>query len=400
MLVLAGVAVVGRFSALAQIDSDPRQLLQLGYNQPLEGRGPISGYAFYYLNKPQFLRTNLTLRLAVAPVYLDSELGISEALGPNTDLGIGVAGGGFADSYSEVRGGKYIKEESFRGHGSEVSLNVYHRFNPASRIPLYAVLHNHLHWSIYERESSTSPAFALPEDRTTFNTRAGLRWGGQEPVILPDLAMELSAWYEGRFRTCADTYGFAGDRQVESSGHFFWGRALLVYTFPEWKHTFSLNLTTGASLNADRFSAYRLGAILPLSSEFPLNLPGYYFQEISARQFALLSGYYSLPLDSQRRWSLTAMANTAAVDYLPSQRQAGDWLSGIGGGLSYRSPSGEWHVLAGYAYGIDALRTHGRGANSIGILCQVDLGVRQRAKAKVPTPDIPNKSRGLFRLFQ
>jgi hypothetical protein len=153
-------------------------------------------------------------------------------------------------------------------------------------------------------------------------------------------------------------------------------------------------------MNSDRFSAYRLGAVLPLASEFPLNLPGYYFQEISARRFSLISGYYTLPLDSQRRWNLTAMANTTVVDYLPSQRQPGDWLSGVGGGLSYHSPSGEWHVLVGYAYGLDAIRTSGRGANSIGILCQIDLGARQRAKARVPTPDIPNKSRGLFRIFQ
>ena len=82
----------------AQIDSEKRRLLQLGYNQPLQGRGPISGYAFFYWNQPNFLQTNLTLRLAVAPVYLDSELGIGHALGAHTDLALGLAGGGFADS--------------------------------------------------------------------------------------------------------------------------------------------------------------------------------------------------------------------------------------------------------------------------------------------------------------
>jgi len=277
---------------------------------------------------------------------------------------------------------------------------VYHLLNPADRVPLYAVLHNSAHWSLYERDNSTSPAFALPPDQTAFNVRTGLRWGGREPVMLPDLAMELSAWYEGRFRAQDRGFGFANDRQVEANSHLFWARALLVYTLPELKHTFSVSLTAGTSMNPDRFSAYRLGAVLPLVSEFPLNLPGYYFQEISARRFTLISGYYSLPLDSQRRWNLTAMANTAVVDNLASHRQPGDWLSGVGGGLSYRSPSGEWHVLAGYAYAIDAIRTHGRGASSVGILCQVDLGARQRARARVPTPDIPNKSRGLFRIFR
>src|SRR3954452_23332754 len=101
----------------AQIDPAKRELIQLGYTLPLEGYGPLNAYAFYYLNIPQFVRTNLTLRLAVAPIYLDSELGISSALGEHTHLGLGVAGGGFADTYSEVRQGKYIRAESFTGHG-------------------------------------------------------------------------------------------------------------------------------------------------------------------------------------------------------------------------------------------------------------------------------------------
>src|SRR5205085_36606 len=75
-------------------------------------QAPIAGYAFYYLNRPEFLREDLTLRMAIAPVYFDSELGFSHALGPNTDLGLGVAGGGFAESYNEVRGGRFIPKES------------------------------------------------------------------------------------------------------------------------------------------------------------------------------------------------------------------------------------------------------------------------------------------------
>ena len=92
------------YFVFAQLDPVRRDLLQLGYNQPLEGHAPFAGYAFFYHNQPDFLRTNLTLRLAVAPVYLDSELGFVGGLGPNTDLGVGVAGGGFSDNYYEIRG--------------------------------------------------------------------------------------------------------------------------------------------------------------------------------------------------------------------------------------------------------------------------------------------------------
>src|ERR1035437_4130625 len=102
--------------APAQIDPVKRDLIQIGYNQPLEGRAPLAGYAVYYHNQPDFLRTNLTLRVALAPVYLDSELGFVHGLGPDTDFAIGAAGGGFADSYNEIRGGKWIVGESFDGH--------------------------------------------------------------------------------------------------------------------------------------------------------------------------------------------------------------------------------------------------------------------------------------------
>jgi len=92
-----GFTVLGVFLSLAlplcaQIDPVQRDLVQLGYDQPFEGRSPIGAYAFYYHNQPDFLRTNVTLRLAVAPVYLDSELGFTGLLGPNTDVGIGLAG--------------------------------------------------------------------------------------------------------------------------------------------------------------------------------------------------------------------------------------------------------------------------------------------------------------------
>src|SRR5688572_13735220 len=90
------VMVMGAQIALAQPDPEKRRLIQLGYNQPLEGRAPIAGYGFYYYNNPEFLRTNMTLRLAIAPIYVDSELAFKGVLTPNTDVGVGVAGGGFA----------------------------------------------------------------------------------------------------------------------------------------------------------------------------------------------------------------------------------------------------------------------------------------------------------------
>ena len=393
---LAALGCVSPFVAPGQIDPFPRQLIQIGYNAAVEGRAPLTGYAFYYWNKPDFLRTNLTLRLAVAPTYLDSELGISQALGPRTDLGIGVAGGGFADTYDEIRQGTFLPRESFTGHSGELSLSLYHCFNPDQLIPLNGVLRGTAHYSAYVADN-TAPSFQLPEDHGTFSVRTGLRWGGREPTLFPSLAMELSVWYEGQFRTTPGGYGFdtnGFDRAYEAQSHLFWGTALLDYTLPDSQQAFFVNLTAGTSMNADRFSAYRIGALLPLVSEFPLSLPGYYYQELSVRQFVLLGGNYLVPLDPKHHWNLNFTAETAIVDYLPGLGQPGNSLSGVGGGILYRSTSVK--VMVGYAYGVDALRDGKRGANSIGILMQYDL---EHVRTAVLSPEEPGRWRGWQRIF-
>ncbi|HWH69975.1 MAG TPA: hypothetical protein VNT26_11345, partial [Candidatus Sulfotelmatobacter sp.] len=279
-MLLVAAAAFSPFVARGQIDPVRRELFQFGYNQPLEGHPPLSAYAFYYRNQPEFWQTNWTLRLAVAPTYLDSELGIRHLLGPNTDMGFGLAGGGFADSYYEIRQGKYRPKESFDGYGGDVNTSIYHCFNPSQEIPLNGVLRGIAHFSTYDHTSDTAPNFQVPPDTGSFIVRTGLRWGGKEPVLYPSLAMELSAWYQGEFRTESETYGF-GDRRIQPYSHLFWGEALLAYTLPELKHNFYVSMTVGTTVNADRFSTYRLGALLPLSAEYPLSLPGYYYQEIS-----------------------------------------------------------------------------------------------------------------------
>lgn len=380
--------------AYAQIDPMSRELIQLGYNASFEGHAPFAGYAFYYRNEPHFLETNLTLRLAVAPTYLDSELGFSGLFGENTDLGVGMAGGGYADSYDEIRQGKFYPGESFDGYGGEGSLSVYHLFNPGQMIPLNGVLRGVVHFSSYAPNGDTANDFKVPSDETTLYVRTGLRFGGKEPILFPSLAMELSIWYEGQFRSQPDTYGLTtvnpqGDRQINGESQLFWATALLAYTLPNIGHSFYVNLTAGTSLDADRFSAYRLGALLPMVSEFPLSLPGYYYQEISARQFVLLGGNYNVPLDSKKRWNLNVNFATAGVDYLDGFQQPGNWLSGVGGGILYQGSY--FKAMVGYAYGIDAIRTGGRGANSVGILMQFDLG---HAKQSLLNPSDLTRWRG------
>lgn len=390
------MALVGRVQA--QVDPAKRELIQLGYNQPIEGKGPLAAYAFYYLNLPQFLKTNLTLRLAIAPVYLDSELGIREIISPYTDLGLGVHGGGFADSYSEIRQGNLRESESFTGHGGGFSASLYQLLNPGQRIPLSAVIRTEAHMSIYGPDDDTAEDFELPDDRTNFNLRGGLRLGGREPLIAPEVSMELSAWYEAQIRSDSGAYGFDNDRDVEGLSQLVWGRALIGFGIPKINHSFNVSLTAGTGKDLDRFSGYRLGGFLPMAAEFPLSLPGYYFQEISAERFVLFGGNYTIPLDKEDRFAINFIAATAGVDYVDGLEQPGYWHSGIGGGFRFSSPSKAFQLMLGYAYGIDAIRNDSRGAHNIGVLMQFDLETAGRGLFE--PGENPIRSRGLQRLFR
>jgi hypothetical protein len=363
-------------AALGQIDPEKRELVQIGFTQAVEGASPVAAYAFYYLNEPNFLATNTTLRLALAPVYMDSEVGFSGLLGPHTDLGLGLAGGGFADNYYQFQQGKYLPGESFAGDVAEGSVSIYHLFDPGKLIPLFGLLRIKEHLSMYDELEHLDPGFVLPRNHWTSEWRAGLRLGGREPLLQPDLAMELSGWYEGQYRTASGPYGLDDDRVLEAHAALFWGRALLIYTLPDSKQRIDFSVTGGSSIRADRFSAYRLGGDLPLASEFPLAIPGYFYQELSASSFVSLTARYTVPLNAAKTWSLSPIGSIAAMEYISGLEQPGHVNSGAGLEAGYSSHNGVWQVGATFGYGFEAIRSGGRGAESVGILCQINLGAR------------------------
>ena len=82
--------------------------------------------------------------------------------------------------------------------------------------------------------------------------------------MLPEVAMEVSAWYEGDYRLAPGDYGLGNDRELNGDAHLLWGRGLLTYTVPEWEHTFGINVIGGGGFNLDRLSSYRLGGSLPV----------------------------------------------------------------------------------------------------------------------------------------
>ena len=124
LAVVTGAWLAG-FACQAQIDPEHRNLVELGYDQPLTGQGPQGVYAYYYYNTPEFFRTNVALRVAIAPAYLDSELGFKGVISPYTDFGIGINGGAYGDDYYEVRQGNFVKAETFDGYGGGMAAKAF-----------------------------------------------------------------------------------------------------------------------------------------------------------------------------------------------------------------------------------------------------------------------------------
>ncbi len=296
----------GLLASEAQIDSAKRELIQLGYNQPIEGHGPLAVYGFYYLNAPNYLQhTNLTLRLAVAPVYLDSELGISRALGANTDLGVGLAGGGFADSYSEVRQGKYLQGESFTGHGGEVSSSVYHLFqssqtNSAQR----SFAGSRALFSLRRRQRdgrrfhvtgrpnyfprARRPAMGRTRTGDASRSGHGMSLLGTRASSAP-IQMNMAFNATGRLRIIHIGSGLG---------------ALLTYTLPELKHNFGVNLTAAAGAG--------FGPVQRLSSR---GEPAIVFRISAVAARLLLSGIKcSIVRSARRQLQYPSRYETALAD--------------------------------------------------------------------------------------
>lgn len=382
--------------ARGQVDPTERSLLHLGYNQPVEGRTPLALYAFYLHNQTNFLREDWTLRAAVAPVWVDTLLGWKDLLGPHTDLGILAAGGGFARNYNELRRGEWERGESFTGHGFSTGLALYHCFNPDDRLPLNGLLALTTEGAYYERDDSTRRDFTLPRDQTAPVARVGLRLGGQEPDFRSPFALELSTWYEARWRPQHGLYGFAGDRRLEELSQLFWARLLARVTSPNLRHDAEFSLTGGAGSDLDRFSAYRLGGMLPFASEFPLMIPGYYHQELTADAFVLLSGNYSFALHPGSSWRLALFGATSSISFLEGLEYSGQAHSGVGGGVSWRSRRRDWVVTGFYGYGLDALRDQSTGGHMIGLVLQYDFLLEGGWERFLATPRL---SDSLLRLF-
>lgn len=365
-------------TASAQLDPISRNMIQLGYDQALEGQGPQAIYAYYYYNNPEVFGSNTVLRTAVAPLYLDGELGFKHLLSPSTDVGLGFYGGAYADNYYYVNQGDYNKSQSFNGNSGGAALSLYQRINPGQLIPVNFVARAGARYTVYDRTSDTADIYGLPENQPITFIRTGLRLAGREPVLDPALGLELSFWYSHQWRSHPSPYGYGDAHELSPSTGLYWAYANFNYTWTNIHHRIAFSMTAGGSDGADPLNAWRLGGVLPLVAEFPLMLPGYYYEELTAQSFLDFYGAYLFPLDPAGRWQLRFEAGAARVNYVPGFEQPNPWQSGVGIGLAFTPPDRAFHVVVRYGYGFQALRNGSPGAQSVGLLFQYDFEHRSR----------------------
>ena len=171
------------------------------------------------------------LRLAIAPAYLDGEMGFKHLLSPTTDVGIGLSGGAFGDNFYDVRQGTYLESQSFYGSGGGASASIYQLLDPGLRIPLNLVVRGGFRYATYFDTPETASNFKLPRDQVDAFTRVGLRFAGKQPLLYPALGLELSAWFERQRHFDDETYGIDNDRQVTPATDLYWLYAGLNYEF-------------------------------------------------------------------------------------------------------------------------------------------------------------------------
>jgi hypothetical protein len=369
--------------ARAQMDPNRRLQLEGGYEQGLGQPGPKSPYFYLYLNRPHVFHSSSTLRMAIAPVYVDAELGIRKFFGPFADAGIGLSGGGYAFGQTEVFRGDERRGESFVGHGGGPSFTAYPRVVKIGPVPVHGVFRVSASYADYRRNNSTAPQFVLPQNEWTASFRGGLRMGGQPPGLDKSPAGEASLWWESRAREHTLKYGFNGDRTTQGQTNLYWTRLLINYRLENGVRL-GAGTSFGKGTGVDRFSAYRLGGMLLNNSEFPLPLPGYFGQEIAAREYAHVWLRGGMPLEETNRLVLNFYAAGASITPVTGTDAGGAQHMGLGTGLEFAPHKASFRGMISFGYAPTAARGGGRGGRGVAFSLEYDFTALER-NAPPPT---------------
>lgn len=380
--------------AKAQIDDAKRLLLEGGNEDGLGYPGPGSPYVFLYLNRPGAAGPGSALRVALAPVFADVELGLPGVFGSRTDLGLGFSGGGYAFGHAQVDRGSEKPGESFIGHGGGPSVSLYPRLGDIGPVPLGGVFRVSYVYTDFQRTVRTDAGYEPPPDEWTGAARAGLRLGGVEPGLDHGQALEVSLWGESRLRDRPASYGYNGDRFVRRNVNLYWTRILVSLPAPHGMRVGG-GLNAGSGAGVSRLSAYSLGGMQTQTSEFPLIIPGYFNHEIFASDFVHAWAHTALPVPGLKRFFLLLTAAGATVTPIRGTDSGGINHAGVSAGIGFSPADGPLHAELSYGYSPTALRGTRRGGHALAFSAEFDF----LASGAKPGPRATTRQQGMRWLF-
>jgi hypothetical protein len=383
-------ALLSGLPARAQVDPVKRFFLAGGYEQSVAAPGPVSPYALLYYNGPGAAGPGSALRVALAPVFADAELALPGLFGGRTDAGFGFSGGGYAFGHAQVVRGDEKPGESFIGHGGGPSFSLYPLITELGPVPVSGVFRLSAVYTDYQRTARSDARFEPPPDSWNGLARAGVRLGGVEPGLDRGRALEFSLWTEAQARDKRASYGYDGDRAVERGVNLVWGRLHASLPGPRGSRV-SGGLNAGAGGRLGRLAAYRLGGLQPQTSEFPLILPGYFSQEISARRYAHAWAQTAVPVGGSKRFKAQFIAAAVSVTPVAGTDPAGPVHAGAAAGLGFEPPDGALRVEFTYGYAPTALRGSRRGGHSAALAVEIDF----LREAEKPGPPAKTRQQGL-----
>jgi hypothetical protein len=117
--------------------------------------------------------------------------------------------------------------------------------------------------------------------------------------------------------------------------------------------------------------------MLTLNSQFPLVLPGYFSQEIAARQYAHLYLRGGIPLEDSKKFVLNVFAAGATITPVAGTNAGGTNHAGVGTGLEFAPHHGALRGMISYGYSPTALRGGARGGSGVALSLELNLEPRK-----------------------
>ena len=304
---------------------------------PLKGNAPINGYAFFLWNRPHYPEPDQYLRVVVAPTYLLTELVQDHWPFGRHAVSVGLNGGGLRYGHDEYRNGNLQGRRVVLGPRRRAAALLLRGHEALRQAPApgpdppHARLHRLPGLLRHGRPLRAAPGHRAPHRSSGTPPRAGV-----PPELLPQLALEASAWYEAVYRTNADTFGFPERPGAPGVAH-------PARLGPSGRRSSSPPRGTpstswsppGSRATTDLLSSYPHGQRAPLPERVPAD-PARLLRRGGVRQ-AVLAAERVVPipgLAGLRNVHLRISGDIAGVEYVDGHRLPREHLRGVGADVS------------------------------------------------------------------